>query len=190
MLDHNDSSLYRKAYTAMPKRVKDELVHFDNVTKIIVPYHIFSSPNRAATYPLSSSSPHRRTEPPLTHKSPSPQFSIVPRVVQYFEAHTSRTKPSRAESSRVESLHEPPRRSTGIHRRIATPDEPGHEVSFSLLYLIRTDYFYTHHMSLQSHVLIGSLTAVPLSPIPPHPQLLSQHRQDTSPNPLSLSTDL
>jgi uncharacterized protein YuzE len=29
MLDHNDSSLYRKAYTAMPKRVKDELVHFD-----------------------------------------------------------------------------------------------------------------------------------------------------------------
>jgi hypothetical protein len=29
MLDHNDSSLYWKAYTAMPKRVKDELVHFD-----------------------------------------------------------------------------------------------------------------------------------------------------------------
>jgi hypothetical protein len=29
MLDHNESSLYRKAYTAMPKRIKDELVHFD-----------------------------------------------------------------------------------------------------------------------------------------------------------------
>jgi hypothetical protein len=29
MLDHNDLSLYRKVYTAMPKRVKDELVHFD-----------------------------------------------------------------------------------------------------------------------------------------------------------------
>jgi hypothetical protein len=29
MLDHNESSLYRKAYTAMPKRIKDEMVHFD-----------------------------------------------------------------------------------------------------------------------------------------------------------------
>jgi hypothetical protein len=29
MLDHNDSSLYRKVYTAMPKGVKHELVHFD-----------------------------------------------------------------------------------------------------------------------------------------------------------------
>jgi hypothetical protein len=29
MLNHNDSSLYLKAYTAMPKRVKDKLVHFD-----------------------------------------------------------------------------------------------------------------------------------------------------------------
>jgi hypothetical protein len=29
MLDHNDSSLYRKAYTAMLKRANDELVHFD-----------------------------------------------------------------------------------------------------------------------------------------------------------------
>jgi hypothetical protein len=29
MLDHNDSSLYQKAYTTMPKRVKDELVNFD-----------------------------------------------------------------------------------------------------------------------------------------------------------------
>jgi hypothetical protein len=28
MLDHNDSSLYRKVYTAMPKRVKNKLVHF------------------------------------------------------------------------------------------------------------------------------------------------------------------
>jgi hypothetical protein len=29
MLDHNESSLYRKAYTVMPKRIKDEMVHFD-----------------------------------------------------------------------------------------------------------------------------------------------------------------
>jgi hypothetical protein len=29
MLNHNDSSLYWKAYTAMPKRVKDGLAHFD-----------------------------------------------------------------------------------------------------------------------------------------------------------------
>jgi hypothetical protein len=29
MLDHNDSSLYRKAYTAMLKKVKDKLVHFN-----------------------------------------------------------------------------------------------------------------------------------------------------------------
>jgi hypothetical protein len=29
MLDHNKSSLYRKAYTAMPKRIKVEMVHFD-----------------------------------------------------------------------------------------------------------------------------------------------------------------
>jgi hypothetical protein len=29
MLNHNESSLYRKAYTAMPKRIKDEMVHFD-----------------------------------------------------------------------------------------------------------------------------------------------------------------
>jgi hypothetical protein len=29
MLDHNDSSFYRKAYNTMLKRVQDELVHFD-----------------------------------------------------------------------------------------------------------------------------------------------------------------
>jgi hypothetical protein len=29
MLNHNESSLYRKAYTAMLKRIKDEMVHFD-----------------------------------------------------------------------------------------------------------------------------------------------------------------
>jgi hypothetical protein len=29
MLDHNNSSLYPKVYTAMPKRVKDELIHFN-----------------------------------------------------------------------------------------------------------------------------------------------------------------
>jgi hypothetical protein len=29
MLDHNDSSLYQKVFTAMPKIVEDELVHLD-----------------------------------------------------------------------------------------------------------------------------------------------------------------
>jgi hypothetical protein len=29
MLDHNESSLYWKAYTAMLKRIKDEMVHFN-----------------------------------------------------------------------------------------------------------------------------------------------------------------
>jgi hypothetical protein len=29
LLNHNDSSPYRMAYNAMPKRIKDELVHFD-----------------------------------------------------------------------------------------------------------------------------------------------------------------